>query len=97
MSPPRSALKPAAGTRLAVVNVGYAHFALPIEKAMSLLKLMEQSVQVTPDYKGSRMTYSIGDAPDLDLVVIRPEQLRAKPTDDLGAASEQPLRLETKR
>ncbi|MEK2642136.1 hypothetical protein AAAB92_27190 [Pseudomonas aeruginosa] len=69
--------------QLCIVTLDYQRFLLPQADALKLIDIMSRAAEVQADYaSGAGFKYTVGEAPEVELTVVRPSQLvmpQAKP------------------
>lgn len=61
--------------QLCVVTLGYQSFLLPQADALKLIDIMSRAARVESEYGHGGYRYTVGEAPDAELTVVRPSQL----------------------
>ena len=87
----RSVASPA--KQMCVVTVGFQSLALPANKGMALVELLQHSVLVEREFMGMRDVYIVGEQPRVELSLVKPDQLQFPAGTSMPAAPARPLRL----
>ncbi|MFG9451231.1 hypothetical protein ACEP2X_28510 [Pseudomonas aeruginosa] len=62
--------------QLCIVTLGYQRFLLPQADALKLIDIMSRAAEVDHEYvSGAGYKYTVGEAPNAELTVVRPSQL----------------------
>ncbi|HBO6755388.1 TPA: hypothetical protein ACHQ85_005813 [Pseudomonas aeruginosa] len=62
--------------QLCIVTLDYQRFLLPQADALKLIDIMSRAAEVQADYaSGAGFKYTVGEAPEVELTVVRPSQL----------------------
>lgn len=63
--------------QMAVLNIGYRQILLPAAKAMKVMELLQEAVEVDGRYSSLQTVYEVSDEPlVLEIKVVRANQIR---------------------
>lgn len=67
------------------VSINHDNYLMPADKGMKLVELMQSAFEAEKSYGDRNYTYEIGEQPSVELSLVKPSQIKAKPTDTNAA------------
>lgn len=75
--------------QICCVSIGYDSFIMPADKGMKVVELLQSAFKCNKDYAERGYVYTVGSQPEVELALVRSDQVRA-PAEQSSSA---PLRL----
>ncbi len=85
MNPATTRAKP---VQMCCVSVGYSTYLMPADKGMKMVELLQSAFECKKDYADGRYAYVIGSQPEVELALVKKDQVRGaagNPDDAPGA------------
>lgn len=74
MKPTNNRTKP---VQLCCVQIGYSSYLMPADKGMKVVELLQSAVDCKKDYAERGYVYTVGTQPEVELALVRSDQVRA--------------------
>lgn len=78
--------------QMCCVSLGYSTYLMPADMGMKLVALMQSAFECKRDYDDGRYAYVIGRQPDVELALVKTDQVRAAAGDQADARCPRLLR-----
>lgn len=78
--------------RACVVTIGYMRLLMPADDGMRVIGLLQHAVEAGQHFGATERFYFPKGAPNIELEMVRPDQLKAVAPADLGAGPPAPRR-----
>lgn len=90
MKPAKTRTKPAhQAVQMCCVQIGHYSYLMPSDKGMKVVELLQSAFECKKDYAERGYVYTVGSQPEVELALVRSDQVRAPEEQSSGA----PLRL----